>query len=1109
MKTVKNFLPFYCILLISAALCSPLGAQNQVARAPISDTEKKAAEDKAQAIDTQLATFPLTLPAPSLKTEVDKKAEEEKAKKDAAATPAVTAPTPVVPAAIVPAAAVPTIPSATTAAVPAITTPAVATVPTVPVVPTTVVPTAPAIPAVTPTMPTIAPTTVVPTPVVPTTVVPTAPTIPAVTPAMPAAVPTTVVPTTVAPTVTVPAAVAPTAVVPTTIVPTRVTPTTAVESKKAAAAKAAAAPRAPVVPVVPAIPKPSVVPAAAPKPAAPAAPVVPVTARRPQRAKPAAPELGAVIPATIPPKTIPSRQLRRRGAPRRVISMADIPQSPEEKKMIEQALAIVEPGLQEERKKEIEEERHKLERTGAVYLGDYVEPWVGLDGETLEMNFENKELSALLKFLEDNLNITFILDDYIEPNRAEGMQPLAGTKITFKSNVPLTLREAWELGTTFLEMAGFSIIPAPVSRTYRVTLSASKDKPSANREPLPTFIGTDPDLLPDSDLKIRYVYFAENAELTTISQIIEALKSGSAGPLIEFPQLRAVIMTDKSANIKSLVQVLKEIDRVSLPETLAVIRLRHADARAVRELYYRLIGKDPQNPVFNPFARHRKATTTQYFTEATRVFEEPRTNSLIVLGTRENIKRFEDFVIRYVDKSVELPFSPLHIIQLKYIDAASIAKILNDVIQRFNSDPVNAPAAAVGGVRDGNKFFKPTVRITEETSGNRLIINADYEEYLKLRKVIEDLDVEQPQVAIKVLILNVDLTNTKELGVQLRNSIACCDGTGGSATLLGPNVNFQSAQLGPVITRDTFINSMGTPTPVNGAERLLGNLIALASSSPIGSTLVTLGQDMFGFWGLLRALEAITRVSVLANPFLVTTHKYKAEIKIGETRRVRTAIVQGQQPTEATGDLSADLRVIVTPQISYDDMITLSVYVELGQFDPNADTDAGPGRTIRKVSTEAILANREVLALGGLIQDRISEIETGVPLLKDIPLIGWFFKSKQKIVERRSLLILLSPEIVKPLEPEIAQRFTYGKINEAKETLYQMRTRTHKRDPIHRWFFNDHRQQEASTIDKFTSIQQRYVDESHKQVAEVLAQATPTVQEESLLDLVDTQGVAT
>lgn len=867
-----------------------------------------------------------------------------------------------------------------------------------------------------------------------------------------------------------------------------------------ATADVAALPAAPVL-----VPTPEPAPVTPPAPPAPepapvATPPAPVPA-------PVTPPTGPRTPITITPQEaeagiVPSR--RRRGRRRRpAISMADIPKTPEEIRIVEHALTVPEAGIAAEQKKAAETSLKRLKEAGEVYLSQYTAPWQGFDTqETVEMNFENKELSALLRFLEDNLNITFILDDYIEPQRVDGTQPLAGTKISFRSNVPLTLQQVWELGTTFLEMAGFSIIPTVLPRTYRVTLSASKDKPSANREPLPTFIGTNADILPDSDLKIRYVYFAENAELTTVSQIIEALKSGSAGPLIEFPQLRAVMITDKSANIKSLVQVLQEIDSVTLPETLAIIRLKHTDARTVRELYYKLIGKDPQNPVFNPFGRQRRPTTTQYFSEATRVFEEPRTNSLIVLGTRENIKRFEDFIVKNIDRTLDLPFSPLHIIQLRYIDAASIAKILNDVIQKFNADPANTAAAAVGGVRDFNKFFRPTVRITEEPSGNRLIINADYDEYLKLRKIIEDLDVEQPQVAIKILILNVDLSDDKELGTQLRNSIACCDGTGGTTSILGPNVNFQSAQLVPVITRDVAGNP---PQPVNGAERLLGNLINLASSSQLGSTLVTLGKDMFGFSGLFRALQRLTRVSVVANPFLVTTHKYRAEFKVGEIRRVSTAIVQGQTATEATGDLEASLRVVITPQISYDDMVTLTIYIELSQFS-GEDLGLGPTRFVRKISTEALLANREVLAVGGLIRDIVAEDETKVPLLGDIPGLGWLFKFKSKSVQRTSLLILISPEIMKPLEPEVAQRYTYTKINDAKQTLYEMRNKTSLRDPLHRWFFNDHKEKEASAIDKFVSIQQRYVDESQRRAPGVVAlkdQKEPTLKKDSLLDFID------
>lgn len=765
---------------------------------------------------------------------------------------------------------------------------------------------------------------------------------------------------------------------------------------------------------------------------------------------------------------------RRRREPESVL--AEQPRSESEKREIEEALG--KSITAEQTKEEIAHAFKKQAGRDVIHLGSYLEPWRDADpNEMVEMNFDNKELTELLKFLSESLDITFILDDDIEPTRAEGLQPIAGTRITFRSNVPLTLKQAWEYGLTFIEMAGFSVIPATLPRTYRITVSASKDKPSANREPLPTFIGTDPALLPNNDTKIRYVYFAENAELPTIIQIIESLKSGSSGPLIDVPPLRAVIMTDKAANIKSIIQILQEIDRVTLPETLAIIRLKHTDARQVRELYHKLIGKDAQSPAFNPFSRQRKSTTTQYFTEATRVFEEPYTNSLIVLGTRENIKRFEDFILKYVDKTLDIPFSPLHIIQLKYIDATSIAKILNDIILKFNSDPANMNAALVGGVRDGNKFFRPTVRITDEPSGNRLIINSDYEEYLKLQEIIDKLDVEQPQVAIKVLILDVDLTDMETLGVQLRNSVACCDGTGGTTSLLGKNVNFQTSAVGPIVTRETIGTSVA-----NGAERLLGNLINLANQvsgiSPfaVGTTLVTLGKDIFGFWGLLEALETYTRVSVVANPFLVTTNKYKSEIKVGETRRTTTALVEGQREAQAQGDLSADLRVVITPQISYDDMVTLSVYVEIGQF-INATTQ---NRIIKKLSTEALLANKEVLALGGLIQDSVTETIYQVPILGNIPFIGWLFKSKTKTITRTSTVILIAPEIIKPHQPEVAQAFTFSKITDSKDVLYGMVPPSDRRDPVYRWIFKDHKDKETSGIDKFAAMQQRYIDESQR-----------------------------
>lgn len=738
----------------------------------------------------------------------------------------------------------------------------------------------------------------------------------------------------------------------------------------------------------------------------------------------------------------------------------------------------------------------------STYLGTYLDPWVGLDDtETFVPNFENRQLKDFLKFLENALKVNIILPDNLDP--APNNFVVEGTKISFESKFPLTRKQLWELAQTFLDMSGFALIPTSEKRTYRVvaSTSASPGGSSANRDPLPTFIGVDPEYLPNDDSKIRYIYFVENADLDTIRSVIDTLKSSSSGPTITFPSLRAIIITDKSSNIKSLTQILQELDKVAMPETLEIIKLRRTDAVKVANLYNELIGKagGAQQP-FNPFyGAARRTATTQYFTPATRVFAEPRTNALIVLGTRDNVKRLEEFIVKEIDKEATVPFAPLHIYQLKYIQSDSIADILTKVIQGFNSSPDNQAAAQYGGVRDGNKFFRNSVKITSEPSGNRLIINADYEEYLKLSEILNKIDVEQPQVALKVLILNVELTNDKQLGTQLRNKVDCCDGSGGADAVLGRNINFQTSGpvTGPIVQNPIAITS--TNPVVNGAQRLLGNLIQLAQGAATGSTLITLGQDIFGVWGIVKALEAFTRVSVVANPFLITSHKYKADVSIGQTRRVLgSTIISGNASGEGQTDIPANLTVSITPQISYDDMITLDIYVSLEQFTSTDVTNAD--RLIRRISTEALVADKEVLALGGFIQDQVLENETKVPLLGDIPLIGWLFKQKVKTLTRTSLLILIAPEIIRPHEPEVARSFTQHKINDAKELLYEMRKPYERRDPLHRFIFRDHQDKEASKIDKFTSTQQRYIDESQKKVGLVVAHKTP--EKKSLLDLV-------
>jgi general secretion pathway protein D len=703
------------------------------------------------------------------------------------------------------------------------------------------------------------------------------------------------------------------------------------------------------------------------------------------------------------------------------------------------------------------------------YLGSSALQWEDDEhDELLDLNFKDAELSVLISYIEKKFGVTFILDDQLNP-APQGGKKLLGTKLTFKTHQSLKKREVWDIFLTFLDMAGLGIQPGGSPHLYRITATDPKSPFTVSRGALPTYIGVDYSILPNNDQRIRYVYFVENTSLDVIKNVLDMMRSPSSPNLIIFPELRAIVITDKAAIIRSMLDVVRELDRINAPETMAVISLKRADASKIAELYKTLTQEGPsqQQGLAARLLGGRKQQTTSFFGEGlVRIIPEARHNYLFLLGPLEAVKRVESFIRKELDGVIDAPFTPLHVYELKYIDAEVAAAILKEATL-FQAE---SEAAKFGGVRDGDKFFKP-LNITPEKSGNRLIINADYEDFVKIQDLLRKIDVEQPQVALKVLILNVDLTDDRQFGIQLRNKKPGIDG------LVGNNVNFQTSGLDnqPVVE-----NTSGT-----GATRLLGDLVRLASAEVVGgATYLTLGSDQFGVWGLLRVLETYTNVSIVANPFLVATHKYPSVVSLGETRRVvtGTTLTAGGIPLDSFDDLSAKLEVFVVPLISIDGQVTLEVRVKLEQFTEAAQ--ASGNRTIKEVKTSVIVADNEVLALGGLIRDNVSEVQTKVPVLGDIPVIGWFFKNKAKTMTRSSLLILITPEIIPTYGAGFAERFTDSKLREADRLLGEMKNNDQLRDPIHRWFFYDTTQVVGNEVNVFVENQDRYIDPAAQMLIE-------------------------
>lgn len=665
-----------------------------------------------------------------------------------------------------------------------------------------------------------------------------------------------------------------------------------------------------------------------------------------------------------------------------------------------------------------------------------------MDDATIELYFENADLQNFVKQIEDLFDITFIMDDALEP-LPQNAKSLKGNKITYRTEKPITRAKAWSIFNTFLNIAGFAIIPHTNERTYRIVPLTQ-----AQRGPVPTYIGVPSSTLPETDELIRYVYFLENNTVEGIRNVVEQFRS-TASTAVYLNEHRGFILTDISYNIKKLMEIVHELDKVSMPESLSVLKLRQADAKQIKDLYESLTGGEKQQ--FGPrppVGQQKKTPAGLALPENVAIIAEPRTNSLILLGPKAAREQIEEFV-KTIDVSIDQAYSPVHTYQLKFANAETIAEIMNNVT-KFGGE---TEAGKSGGVRGGDKYLRPMSFIAEPAT-NTLVIKGHYEDFLKAEKIIQKLDEDQPQVAIEVLILSITATKNKELGSQIRSKVD--DGnnlSGGISGLVGNNVKFQTSGMFRGSTPSGIVQN--TSANSFGVKRLLGNLLDLVNGAGVANTIITMGQDAYGVWGLFQLLESVTNVQLVSNPFLIATNKTPAKVELGQTRRVQTSLIAGATPSAdiaGLGDESANLQVEITPQINSDGMIVLTLEINVDNFVDAANFTSATKNT-RKIKTSAIMANKQVLAIGGLIRETLSESVNKVPILGDIPIIGWLFRNKQKNKTDENLLILLSTRIIEPNNTKDLDRYNQKHFDRYQENLSFAKGAISPRDPIHKMFF--------------------------------------------------------
>ncbi|MGQ4807991.1 Secretin XcpQ [Candidatus Entotheonellaceae bacterium PAL068K] len=637
----------------------------------------------------------------------------------------------------------------------------------------------------------------------------------------------------------------------------------------------------------------------------------------------------------------------------------------------------------------------RLDAERKIASGNAQTPALAVDtaasADTIHLNFRDADLLQIINLMSDLTGKNFLVDDKVRG------------KVTIIAPKPVSLEEAYQVFLSILEIQGFTV----VSQGPIIKIVPSQE---VKERPLPTTIDGQFPGSPTSDEFVTQLIPMQFANANDIRGLLSPLVSKQSS-LLAYTPTNTLIVTDALSNISRLLKIIRALDVQSPTAILKVITLKHAEAdqlasslqSALESLAQigRANGKPREEEAPSRRRRQRQPTTLQRTTQTLRIIPDSRTNSLVVIATRDDMAQAEDLIAK-LDIPTPEGRGQIHVYYLAHANAEELAQVLTAQASEISLATLTReerPAGAPQGrarrqAQQTTQTSTGQITITADKPTNSLVITAPPEAYEVIKEIIEKLDIRRAQVLVESLIAEVTIDAAKNLGVEWRVIDDPDDGVQVFGSLTG------SAETGVLGTLTT--NPL-TPTP--------GFLIgALRNTITIG------GQEIPNIPAVLRAFQRDSNVNVLATPNLLTTDNEEAEIIIGEERPfLRTA-----QDTPSGGVTSTvrtfefrdtGITLRITPQISQGKTVRLNLFQEITNFVSESEVGAVT-TTKRSAKTTVIVDDAQTIILGGLIQENINETETKVPCLGNLPVFGWAFKQTSQDKRKTNLLIFITPHIL-------------------------------------------------------------------------------------------------
>lgn len=574
-------------------------------------------------------------------------------------------------------------------------------------------------------------------------------------------------------------------------------------------------------------------------------------------------------------------------------------------------------------------------------------------------------------------------------------------KIQMISPRKVTKEEAYQAFLSALNVAGYTTVETGKVIKIVPTSNALKDN-------LNIYQGST--WAPRTDKLITQIVPLRYIDARTVHQTLSTLVSGNS--IIAYQPTNTLIISDTGYKVKRILKIIEMLDVAGQQPKVALVPIRYGDAKTIAAKIQEFITAGEAT---------KSAGAATGGRASFKISVDERSNSVVIFGQPRIIQDVKDLVKKF-DFPIDDPANQasIRVRFLDYADAKKIAATLSSLASgqsssgsRTQFSPVRSigqPGSTTrreGGEQAAVATLDNNVKITADESSNSLLITGSRSAYEAINGIIRKLDRRRPQVYVEADILDVNLDS----GFQFGTSLMLGSEQGSTVQAYG----WQGEQAAPLVLGQSAAAAGGQASEVVKGQiaQSLGQDFTVGVLS--SRTFDVPGLGPVSPAGLITLLKSDGNTRVLSSPHLLTSNNELAKIIVGDKIFYKTAVTSaaiGQGSIEKVEKEDVDLSLEIKPNISHaGNYVTMKIDLQANEGSINSKTGL-PNINKRQTSQIVTAKSAQTIVISGLVKRRESEVFQKIPLLGDIPILGWLFRNSDIQKATTSLMIFLTPHVV-------------------------------------------------------------------------------------------------